>query len=119
MNLNDFIRLMRLYYEGQLSGTDLENVLASFFDAPFRPHNEGQSNYAAKEIQPWDIWDDYPELTEYDKDILKRVLRTKDSAEDTRIMDYKKIQHICEKRICQIQSQENPLCLIPLPGNSQ
>lgn len=40
--------------------------------------NVGNSNYSKHLIQPWSVWLDYPELTEFDKDIIKRVLRTKD-----------------------------------------
>lgn len=42
-----------------------------------REHNVGESNYSQHLIQPWTIWLDYPNLTSWDDDILKRVLRTK------------------------------------------
>lgn len=68
-----------------------------------RNYNVGSSNYADHIIQPWTIWLDYPELTGWDDDIIKRVLRTK---EDTpRKQDYEKIIHICKERIRQIDTQ--------------
>lgn len=67
-----------------------------------RSHNVGASNYSSNEhlIQPWTLWLDYPNLTPFDHDILKRVLREK--ATDSRKLDYQKIIHICEERIRQI-----------------
>lgn len=72
-----------------------------------RNHNVGKSNYSKKEhlIQPWSLWLDYPELSSFDHDIIKRVLRTKDG--DSRKMDYEKIIHICQERIRQIDTQKN------------
>ena len=55
-------------------------------------------------IQPWTVWRAYPELTSFDHDIIKRVLREKDG--DTRRMDYEKIIHICEECIRGIDVQE-------------
>ena len=74
-----------------------------------RSHNEGNSNYndGTHIITPWTIWLDYPELTSWDDDIIKRVLRTKADAEYTpeeqRILDYKKIIHNCQERIRQLK----------------
>ena len=65
-----------------------------------RSFNEGASNYSSHTIQPWSIWLDYPELSSFDHDIIKRVLRTK--ATDSRALDYKKIIHICEERLRQL-----------------
>lgn len=67
-----------------------------------RTHNVGASNYSSNEhlIQPWTLWLDYPNLTSFDHDILKRVLREK--VTDSRKLDYQKIIHICEERIRQI-----------------
>lgn len=65
-----------------------------------RNHNVGDSNYSEHLLQPWSIWLDYPELTEFDKDVIKRVLRTKKT--DSRRLDYEKIKHICDERIRQI-----------------
>lgn len=73
-------------------------------DNGVRNHNVGKSNYSEMLIQPWTIWLSYPELTSFDHDILKRVLRTKDG--DSRRMDYEKIIHICEERIRQIDVVE-------------
>ena len=64
-----------------------------------REKNVGNSNYAQHKIQPWDIWEDW-DLNPWDADIVKRALRTK--AGDSRIMDYKKIIHVCEERIRQL-----------------
>lgn len=65
-----------------------------------RNYNVGESNYSKHIIQPWSIWLDYPELTPWDDDIIKRVLRTKSS--DPRKLDYEKIIHICRERIRQL-----------------
>lgn len=71
-----------------------------------RKHNVGASNYSEHLIQPWTVWLDYPELTSWDDDIIKRVLRTKEekgmSEKEARKMDYEKIIHICQERIRQI-----------------
>jgi hypothetical protein len=71
-----------------------------------RTRNVGSSNYAAKKIQPYDIWIEYM-LNPFDADIVKRVLRTKKvkgmSPTDVRIEDYQKIIHICQTRIAQIK----------------
>lgn len=74
-----------------------------------RSRNEGNSNYndGTHIITPWTIWLDYPELTSWDDDIIKRVLRTKADAgytpEEQRILDYKKIIHNCQERIRQLK----------------
>ena len=64
--------------------------------------NEGNSNYNTFKIQPWDIWEEY-NLNPWDADLVKRVLRTKQdasmTADEQRILDYKKMIHICNKRI--------------------
>jgi hypothetical protein len=71
-----------------------------------RSHNVGKSNYSKKTIQPWTLWLDYTELTPWDDDIIKRVLRIKEeecmSANEARKMDYEKIIHNCQERIRQI-----------------
>jgi hypothetical protein len=69
-------------------------------DSTERATNVGDSNYSTHVIQPWSIWLDYPELTPWDHDIIKRVLRTKTT--DSRELDYKKIIHICEERLRQL-----------------
>jgi hypothetical protein len=81
---------------------DLEYL--GIIDDCVRNHNVGKSNYSERLIQPWTIWLSYPELTSFDHDIIKRVLRTKDG--DSRRMDYEKIIHICEERIRQIDVVE-------------
>lgn len=89
-------------------------------DADTRIKNEGTSNYSQHIIQPWSVWLDYPELTSFDKDIIKRVLRTKDencSPIETRIRDYKKIKHICDERIRQLQFYKT--CKLPLSFNTE
>ena len=68
-----------------------------------RKNNIGKSNYSKHFIQPWAIWLDYPELTSWDHDILKRTLRTKEGEE--RKLDYQKIIHICQERIRQIDNE--------------
>ena len=73
-----------------------------------RSYNIGESGYSTKEhvIQPWTLWLDYPNLTSFDHDILKRILREKEepgfTKVDSRIKDYKKIIHVCKERIRQL-----------------
>lgn len=81
---------------------DLEYL--GIIDDCVRSHNVGKSNYSERLIQPWTIWLSYPELTSFDHDIIKRVLRTKEG--DSRRMDYEKIIHICKERIRQIDVVE-------------
>ncbi|WAX06080.1 hypothetical protein BD26P3_00037 [Phocaeicola phage BD26P3] len=64
-----------------------------------RSYNVGASDYAQHKIQPWDIWREY-DLNPWDADIVKRVLRTKET--DGRRLDYEKIIHVCKERIRQI-----------------
>jgi len=70
-----------------------------------RDYNVGTSNYSKHTIQPWSVWLDY-NLDPWDADIVKRVLRTKIepsmSATESRILDYKKIIHICNEKIRQL-----------------
>lgn len=72
-----------------------------------RNYNEGASNYSKHLIQAWTIWLDY-DLNPWDADIVKRILRTKDepgmSPTESRILDYKKIIHICKERIRQLET---------------
>lgn len=74
-----------------------------------REYNVGNSDYSKHKIQPWDIWREY-DLNPWDADIVKRILRTKEepgkSKEDSRIMDYEKIIHICKERIRQIEEDK-------------
>lgn len=69
---------------------------------PTRSRNVGNSNYSQHIIQPWSIWIDW-NLNPWDANILKRLLRTKDT--DPRRMDYEKIIHICLERIRQIDCE--------------
>ena len=75
-----------------------------------RKGNIGKSDYSEHLIQPWSIWIDY-DLNPWDADIVKRVLRTKEepgmSKRDSRIMDYKKIKHICDERMRQLELEPN------------
>jgi hypothetical protein len=84
-------------------------------DNGVRSHNVGNSNYAQHSIQPWDIWAEY-RLNPWDADIVKRILRTKAEAGmsplDARALDYRKIIHICEEMLRQIDAGE----IIQLPG---
>jgi hypothetical protein len=64
-----------------------------------KDRNVGDSDYATRRIQPWDIWREY-DLNPWDADIIKRTLRTKKG--NSRRMDYEKIMHICEERIAQL-----------------
>lgn len=69
-----------------------------------RGHNVGESDYSKQLIQPWSIWLSYPNLTSFDHDIIKRILR--DKSTDPRKLDYEKIIHICKERIRQIELKE-------------
>ena len=68
-------------------------------DTSSREYNVGSSNYSEHTIQPWSIWIDW-NLNPWDADIIKRVLRTK--LNSSRKEDYRKIIHICEERIRQL-----------------
>lgn len=65
-----------------------------------RTYNEGNSDYSKHVIQPWSIWQDY-NLNPWDADIVKRILRTKKG--ESRELDYKKIIHICNERLRQLE----------------
>ena len=71
-----------------------------------RSYNVGASNYATNgtKYQPWDFWIKF-RLNPWDADITKRVLRIKKI--DGRLLDYKKIKHICLERVRQFQNNEN------------
>ena len=77
------------------------NTQVSHDQEDIRGYNVGSSDYAKHKIQPWDIWLEY-NLNPWDADIVKRVLRTKET--DDRILDYEKIVHICKERIRQLKS---------------
>ncbi|WAX10347.1 hypothetical protein BV57P2_00039 [Phocaeicola phage BV57P2] len=78
---------------------DKEPVEAMEDKDDVRSYNVGASDYAKHKIQPWSIWLEY-NLNPWDADIVKRVLRTKET--DGRRLDYEKIIHICKERIRQI-----------------
>lgn len=84
-----------------------------------REYNVGNSDYSKHKIQPWDIWREYS-LNPWDADIVKRILRTKEepgkSKEDSRIMDYEKIIHICRERIRQIEEDKKTETKISVGG---
>lgn len=65
-------------------------------------YNVGKSDYAKHAIQPWDIWKEY-NLNPWDADIVKRVLRSKES--EARTLDYEKIIHICKYRIAELSKE--------------
>ena len=65
-----------------------------------RSSNVGNSDYSKHIIQPWSIWLDY-NLNPWDADIVKRILRTKEG--ESRESDYKKIIHICNERLRQLE----------------
>ena len=90
----------RKFKEEDLDRLVALGLLVAEDETSIREDNVGKSNYAAKTIQPWSIWLDYPELTSWDHDIVKRVLRKKDG--DSRELDYRKIMHICEERLRQL-----------------
>lgn len=73
-------------------------------DIDVRSFNIGSSNYSKHLIQPWAIWIDYPELTSWDHDVIKRILRTKQG--ESRIMDYEKIIHDLQERIRQLKLEQ-------------
>ena len=71
-----------------------------------RKTNLGNSNYSTHKIQPWDIWLEYT-LNPFDADVVKRILREKYDGSmskiEHRILDYKKIIHVCQERIRQLE----------------
>lgn len=83
-----------------------------------RKDNVGKSNYSQYTIQPWSIWIDY-NLNPWDADIVKRTLRTKEepgmTLDESRIMDYTKIIHICHERIRQINTKASSEVVLEQP----
>lgn len=96
-------RLSMLYdliSNNSTSSTSKDNTLqVSQAKEDVRSYNVGQSDYSKHKIQPWDIWLEY-NLNPWDADIIKRVLRTKET--DSRKLDYEKIIHIAKERIRQL-----------------
>ena len=95
------------YNAEDLHHLEVLGILSPIEEHTVRERNAGSSNYAAKTIQPWSIWLDYPELTSWDHDIIKRILRSKIG--DSRKLDYEKIIHICQERIRQIDGQNHEI----------
>ena len=79
-------------------------IIHDHTEGDVRAFNVGKSDYSKHLIQPWSIWLDYPNLTSWDHDIIKRVLRTKQG--DPRLMDYEKIIHDCQERIRQLKLEQ-------------
>ena len=77
--------------------------LLGVIDNETRNHNVGASDYSQHIIQPWAIWQEY-QLNPWDADIVKRVLRHKET--DSRQLDYEKIIHICQERIRQLKYEQ-------------
>ena len=80
-------------------------IIHEHTEKDIRSFNIGNSDYSKHLIQPWTIWLAYPNLTSWDHDIIKRVLRTKKG--EFREMDYTKIIHDCEERLRQLKVQRN------------
>lgn len=80
-----------------------------------RSYNVGASDYSKHKIQPWDIWLEY-NLNPWDADIVKRVLRHKQepgkTPEESRILDYEKIKHVCDERIRQLKEKDIIDCVV-------
>lgn len=96
-------RLSMLYdliFNNSTLSTSKDNTLqVSQAKEDVRSYNVGQSDYSKHKIQPWDIWLEY-NLNPWDADIIKRILRTKET--DSRKLDYEKIIHIAKERIRQL-----------------
>nr|DAF63741.1 MAG TPA: hypothetical protein [Podoviridae sp. ctz6O13] len=77
-----------------------------------RKGNFGESDYSEHLIQPWSIWLDH-DLNPFDADIIKRVLRKKGTTEDeilaNRIIDYRKIIHVCKERLRILEEGNTPI----------
>jgi len=91
----DYSLYKRLKYLGIIHNHEEKDV---------RSFNVGNSDYSKHTIQPWAIWLDYPGLTGWDQDIIKRVLRNKKG--ESREMDYEKIIHNCEERLRQLKIEK-------------
>ena len=74
----------------------------------WRHHNVGESDYSQQQIQPWDIWKEY-KLNPWDADVIKRILRKKGKCDleilGNRLLDYRKIIHICQHQADQISEE--------------
>lgn len=85
-------KVKHLEYLGLIGSDDIRN------------HNVGASDYSEHVIQPWSIWLDY-KLDPFRADIVKRILRDKDS--DNPILDLQKIKHICDELIRQLCAEND------------
>lgn len=79
-------------------------IIRDHDEKDIRSFNIGNSDYSKHIIQPWTIWLAYPNLTGWDQDIIKRVLRNKKG--EPREMDYEKIIHDCEERLRQLKIEK-------------
>lgn len=71
-----------------------------------RSYNIGSSEYShGHKWQVWDIWIKFKINNGFDADLVKRVCRIKKT--DGRLLDLKKIRHVCLERIRQFQNGEN------------
>lgn len=80
-------------------------IIKDHTEEDVRSFNVGNSDYSKHLIQPWTIWLNYPNLTSWDHDIIKRVLRTKKG--ESRESDYEKIIHDCKERLRQLREEKN------------
>lgn len=97
------------FYTEEEGNVVLKHLFSKDKKANHRAYNVGSSNYAAMNIQPWDIWKDW-KLDPWDADIIKRISRTKEipgkTFEEARIEDYEKIKHICDEKISQLKEKK-------------
>ena len=82
-------------------------IIRDHVEKDIRSFNIGKSDYSKHLIQPWTIWLSYPNLTSWDHDIIKRVLRTKEG--ESRESDYEKIIHDCKERLRQLREERSTL----------
>lgn len=97
MNQSEYVEISKDFYE--------KLQFLGIIPNEIRKGNVGKSDYSQHIIQPWSIWLDY-KLDPWDADVVKRILRTKKESdltmEQSRIMDYEKIIHICEEKLRQL-----------------
>lgn len=96
-DLTQLMRLNRKEIEHLLSLGILKTTEESC-----QSYHIGKSDYSRHVIQPWNIWLEY-NLSPWDADIVKRVLRTKEG--EDRKLDYEKIIHVCQERIRQLEAE--------------
>lgn len=66
-----------------------------------RGRNFGASDYNEHTITVWSIWLDYPNLSEFEKMMIKYILREKD--DDPKELDLWKVIHYAEERLRQLE----------------